>query len=46
MKTKVWHSRLGHMSSKNMELLVKEGFIPMTEVGICMFLAVKKVKNE
>ena len=33
MKTKVWHSRLGHMSSKNMEVLVKEGFIPKTEVG-------------
>ena len=33
MKTKVWLSRLGHMSSKNMELLVKEGFIPKTEVG-------------
>lgn len=31
--TKVWHSRLGHMSSKNMELLVKEGFLPKTEVG-------------
>ena len=32
-KTKVWHSRLGHMSLKNMELLVKEVFIPKTEVG-------------
>ena len=32
-KTKVWHSRLRHMISKNMELLAKEGFIPKTEVG-------------
>ena len=32
-KTQVWHSRLGHMSSKNMELVVKEGYIPKTEVG-------------
>ena len=33
VKTKVWHSRLGHISPKNMELLVKEGFIPKIEVG-------------
>ena len=33
MKTKVWHSRLGHMSAKNMELIVREGLIPKTEVG-------------
>ena len=33
LKTSIVHSRLGHMSSKNMELLVKEGFIPKSEVG-------------
>lgn len=31
-KTSIWHSRLGHRSSKNMELLVKEEFIPKSEV--------------
>ncbi|CAA7036546.1 unnamed protein product [Microthlaspi erraticum] len=31
--TKLWHSRLGHMSAKNMEVLAKEGFLPLGEVG-------------
>lgn len=26
--TDIWNSRLGHMSSKVMKLLVKEGFMP------------------
>lgn len=31
--TSLWHSRLGHMSSKNMKILTKEGYLPDNEVG-------------
>lgn len=36
-KTKLWHSRLGHMSVKGMNVLVKEGYIPKKEVGDLKF---------
>lgn len=31
--TEIWHSRLGHMRSKNMKVLTKEGYLPKAEVG-------------
>ena len=30
--TKIWHSRLGHMSLKNLNVLVKEGYLSNKEV--------------
>lgn len=29
----VWHSRLGHMSYKNLQMLVKEGVLKKKEIG-------------
>lgn len=31
--TMLWHSRLGHISKKNFDILIKEGYIPKAEAG-------------
>lgn len=35
--TNIWHSRLGHMSLKNMNILVKEGYLNSNEVHTLQF---------
>lgn len=35
--TKLWHSRLGHMSLKSMNVLAKEGYLPEKEVRTLKF---------
>ena len=44
----VWHSRLGHMSYKNMHVLVKERFLNKRDIGkesFCEHCAVGKAKR-
>lgn len=35
--TKVWHSRLGHMSQKNMDVLVREGYLTKKDIQTLSF---------
>ena len=43
--TDLWHSRLGHMSLANMNVLVKKGYLQIKEVEVWSFLKVVRLKR-